>query len=259
MVLGGWTAWAANVAQGYFAPWVIFPVLVGLGLGAMLVGLTRINQVGHRPTIVLAALLAALVAVAGQHYADYRAAYRRACQENEVYRLAVATFPQGIQGRVPAPPASFADYLLSQAAAGREIGAYRATGWMVWLSWTLDGLLLPAAMLALMTPALRQPYCNRCRSWFRVVRSGRIDAATARQMAELAAVATVEKPVAARYRLLNCNAHCGPTGFELSWDESPRGTTTLRTWLAPDVRNRIHELLDAADTDTDTQSPIPNP
>src|SRR5580704_3042388 len=53
------------------APLVLFPLLVGGVLGGSLVIAMRVVQIGHLPTIVIGALLAALVVVVGQHYASY--------------------------------------------------------------------------------------------------------------------------------------------------------------------------------------------
>ena len=69
--LGAVAAWLAVGAQFYFAPLLLFPILVGTGLGAASVGLMRIAQMGNRPTVLLGVLLSAAVAVAGQHYLGY--------------------------------------------------------------------------------------------------------------------------------------------------------------------------------------------
>ena len=53
LILGALAARVAVDAQFYFAPLVIFPLLVGVGLGGLLIGLMRIGQIGNRPTIIL--------------------------------------------------------------------------------------------------------------------------------------------------------------------------------------------------------------
>ena len=68
-------AWVAEVAQFYVAPIILFPVVLGALAGLSIVGLVRFAQIGHRPTIVLAAVLAAAVAGTAQHYFGYLAAY----------------------------------------------------------------------------------------------------------------------------------------------------------------------------------------
>ena len=76
-VVGLVWAWAAEAAQFYVAPFLLFPVLVGVFTGLTIVGLARFAQIGHRPTILLAVVLAAAVAAAGQHYFRYLSDYRR--------------------------------------------------------------------------------------------------------------------------------------------------------------------------------------
>lgn len=242
-------AWAAHRMQPHFAPFAVFPLLIGVGLGAMTAGLMRLTQVGHRPTLLVGILLGASVAVAGQHYLDYRKAFDRAQWEIELVRRAKQQFPDGQVGNVPRPPQNIADYLHHQAAVGRSIGSYSAKGWQAWSSWAVDGLLLLAAATAIVVAAVRRPYCDRCRSWYRAVRSDRIDAEIAQQMALVAGLDPIARATAARCRLLACNGGCGPTGFELI-DVEKRGVarTSARAWLNAEQRDRMTQLLDLAMT-----------
>ena len=66
-------AWLAEEAQSYAAPFILFPMLVGVFAGLSIVATARYGQIGHRPTIVLAVVLAAAVAAVGQHYFSYAA------------------------------------------------------------------------------------------------------------------------------------------------------------------------------------------
>ena len=70
-ILGAAVARLAVWVQNFRAPLLIFPLLVGCGLGLLLVGLMRLGQIGHRATISSGALLAVAVAVAGQHYFSF--------------------------------------------------------------------------------------------------------------------------------------------------------------------------------------------
>jgi hypothetical protein len=254
-MLGAIAAWVAVIAQFYFAPLVLFPLLVGVGLGAMLIGLMRVAQIGHRPTLWLGAVLAAAVAVVGQHYLSYREAIQRRERDMaeawQKARVPWAELPKGWQP-------GFAEYMRLQAARGRPLvelyageehgkpvfRAYTVSGVYAWLSWAADGLLLAVAAAGLILPATWQPYCNGCRSWYRTIRSGRIVAATARRVAEAAGLPPGQQIKWARYRLSNCGAGCGPTRLELSWEE-PGGRTLLSdTWLDADGRDRIGQALD---------------
>ena len=131
------------------------------------------------------------------------------------------------------------------------LGGYIARGGTAWLTWAVDGVLVLAAAVAMVVPAMRQPYCDRCQSWYRVIRSGRIDVPTARRLADVAGVAAADKPTAARYRLLTCNGGCGPTGFDLCWDRWPGGACLVQTWLDAGRRDRITQVLDEARGMTD--------
>lgn len=257
-ILGGATAWMATVAQMYFAPLIIFPLLVGVLLGAMLVGMARLAQVGHRPTILTGAVLAAALAVVGQHYFQYREAAQRAQEDLEKIREAKQKVPaEWLQGHGPEVPSDFADFMVRQARRGRDLnfGDYVARGWGAWLTWGIDAVLLLAATVAIVLPALWQPYCNECRSWYRVVRSGRIDTPAARRLAEATRVDQGSSPTSARYRLLSCDAGCGPTAFEITWQESEGGTTTVQAWLDHDARQRVTELLDKSRAASNDSAP----
>ena len=246
LVLGVLVAWAAVVAEEKFAPLIVFPLLVGVGLGALTVGLLRLGQVGNRPTVLLGAVLAAGVTVVGQHYVRYRAERARVERQVEEFRRAHLAYPQLTEGYEPSPPADFVGYLQAQAQTGRDMKmrGYVARGWAAWLTWAIDGLLALAATLAMVVPAMRLPFCNRCRSWYRVTRSGRVAAQTTGRLAELAGVRLEDLPSSARYRLLNCHGGCGPTEFVLSWQPPRDAAFSVRAWLDPQQRDRVVQVLD---------------
>jgi len=247
-LLGAIAAWGAHAAEPYFAPPVIFPLVVGLILGAMLVGLLRTVQLAHRPMIWTGVVLAAVVAVAGQHYLAYRAARAAALRDAEKYQEALRAFPEQVQGRLPRAPRNPLDYLEREALRGRPLfGQYRARGWLAWLSWGVDGLLLLAAAVLVVLPAAGQPYCNRCMSWYCTTRSGRLDGLCARRLAEAAGAegpAQAEDVRSARYRLLSCRSGCGPTGFELVWEDRGHNASLVRGWLDAETRDRVTSILE---------------
>jgi hypothetical protein len=234
-------AWAAEGAQWYFAPIVLFPVLLGVVVGATVVGLVRFTQVGHRPTILLAALLAAAVAGIGQHYFSYLAAYDRAGSSSGVGAASQAEVAALLQQMKP----SFAQYLDAQARRGRPlVHGYVAKGWAAWLTWVADALLVMVAAVAVTIPALRAPFCNRCGTWYRAIRNGRIDVSTARRLAELVRVEELGEPRSFRYRLSACQGGCGPTRCELSWEESGGALNLVQVWLDAAGRNQVVAILD---------------
>jgi hypothetical protein len=164
LAAGGAMAWLAAQLQQLRSPWLVFPIVTGLALGAMLVGLVRLAQAGHRPTVVAVTLLAAAALTVGQHYFSFRAILRTTRQKAPELEKARLLFPENSLAGSPVPPPSLGPFLRWQAARGRPIGRFVARGGLAWASWALDGLLIVAAALAVVLPSIRRPYCNHCRS-----------------------------------------------------------------------------------------------
>ncbi|MCE5267056.1 MAG: hypothetical protein LLG00_04145, partial [Planctomycetaceae bacterium] len=188
--VGWWIAWAAllaapaiglvwarigHVVQSYFAPAIIFPLLLGAFAGLTVIGLVRLLRIGHRTTILAAALLAAIVAATGQHYFSYLAQYSWRPAASLAHDFPLTDVAPG-----------FNRYLSRQAEIGRPLpGGYLARGWVAWLTWSIDALLVAAGALIVTLLALRVPYCNRCGQWYRTIRNGKIDLVTAARLATL--------------------------------------------------------------------------
>jgi len=246
--LGVLVALAAEVAQGYFRPLLIlFPLMVGVILGGMLVGLLRICHVGHRGTAFLGALLACSLAAVGQHYVAYRrvqAGFRERVRKEPQKYLLLKDPSLGDAYADALPPDSFVEFMERSAARGLPIGKWTARRGMAWLVWGLSGLLIFVPAVLLVHTAARLPYCNQCRKWYHTTRSGRIDPDTARQLAAVAGLSLTGEIRGARYRLINCPGGCGPTGFSLSWEQTDGEHAAGPIWLGPAERNRIQEILD---------------
>lgn len=60
----GWARIGA-VVQSYFPPSLIVPAVLGTLVGLTLVALARFTSMGHRPTIIAATLVAAVIAIGG--------------------------------------------------------------------------------------------------------------------------------------------------------------------------------------------------
>lgn len=244
--LGVVVAWASVVAQEYSAPLVLFPLLVGVGLGALAVAVMRLAQVGHRPTVFLGLGLAVIVTVVGQHYLGYRLQVEETRRSAEKYLRASALFPEVREEESPVPPSEFGKFMRWQAARGRPlgIGGYVARGGVAWLTWALDAGLLAAAAFAMVLPAVRQPYCNGCRSWYRTTRSGRLSGSRGVELGQLAGVEIPEQPAWVRFRLIHCASGCGPTGLRLFWESANGDAADAAIWLTPELRNQITGFLD---------------
>ena len=250
-ILAAGVAWAATVVAKHFAPLLAFPILVGLALGVTLVGLARLVQVGSRLTLVLGTILACLVAVVGQHYICYRGYLESVREQTESFRQAEIRFPDLVQGTAPEPVDNLLDYLRRQAEEGRPlVGAYIARGPAAWATWTADGLLVLAFALLVVVPAVRQPYCGKCRSWFRTTRRGQIDPDSARRLGRILEVELPDEMTSISYRVVSCGAGCDPTGFEVRWVDESGKPASASVWIGADQRNQITEALDASATNS---------
>lgn len=239
-------AWLAEGAQAYFAPLILFPLLVGTFAGLSVVGLVRFAHVGHRPTILLAAVLAAVVAATAQHGFGYLNTYYWARPPVGPGVAPGMDFSELFQEMRP----SFGEYMAAQAQRGRPLLLdYTAQGWGAWLTWAVDLLLVIAGAIAVTIPAMRVPYCNRCRTWYRTIRNGKIDQPTALRIAELVGVDEVDHPRSPRYRLSACEGGCGPTRCELSWEESDGAIALVRAWLDSAARNQVAAILDGLESE----------
>jgi hypothetical protein len=257
--------WARVAEAAYLAPFLLFPILVGVFVGLTIVGLTRFAQIGHRPTILLAAVLAAATAVVGQHYLEYLSRYSLNSPTSALAHLTKdvpgigeamrrkASAENSIANCPPMAP-SFAEYLLAQAKRGRPLpGGYVAAGWAAWLAWAIDALLTVAAAVAVAIPAVRVPYCNRCGTWYRTIRNGRIDVPTALRLAETCGVDAIPQLRSPRYRLSCCQGGCSPTRCELSWEEPSGAVALARVWLDGERRNQVATILDRFPADEEEE------
>ena len=244
-LLGAAVARAAVWAEHVRAPLLIFPLVVGAGLGLLLVAVMRLAHIGHRPTLIVGAVMAAVVAAAGQHYIHYRE-----------YANARAAFlaqkqDDGLLGQfqemMPVAAPTFADYMRGQARLGRAITAgYSLRGAAAWASWLLDGSFLIAMAVAVVYAFSRTPYCRDCRSWYRPVRGGRVDGDAAARLAEAAGL-KIGRPIAtARYRLSHCASGCGLARLQLACDDEHGSTRHFESWLAAAEREGVVRVLDKA-------------
>lgn len=252
-VLGLLVAVAAEVAQKYFAPPVLFPLMVGAMLGGMLVGLLRVCQVGHRGTLLAGAVFAAVLAATGQHYVAFWRAQQRVRSDPDRYAKLALAFPEKV------PPVRWWAFIQWSASRGRQLWSWQLRGAWAWASWGVDGLLLLGCTVLLVHSAARLPYCNQCRRWYFTAQGGRIGPAEARQLAQLIDVAVGGEILRGRYRLIRCPGGCGPAGFSLRWEQKDGDYAVGPIWLDPAQKRRVHESLDdwAAKRQAETEDDTP--
>lgn len=250
VALGLLFAWASVALSTRFSPLLVFPLMVGLVLGASLVSLARICQMAHRPTVWTALALSVAAVVVGQHWFSYRQA--RAAAEHDLvqYQKAQQAFGESVAGRLPAAPSNMGEYLARQANEGRRLdtvfGSWTARGPVAWLSWTLDAflILLPATVMVVL--ALRRPYCDRCGSWYATRRSGPVDAETARRLIDVLEWPAENAAEVTHFRLISCNGGCGTTGLALSCKGRAAANLPAVAWLDDQRRNTVVAVLDNA-------------
>src|SRR6202051_1640325 len=74
LVSGAAIGWLAQQVQPYFAPLIVFPLLLGLIFALALLSGLEVFSLAHVPTAYAGAVLAIALVVGGQHYWSYRAA-----------------------------------------------------------------------------------------------------------------------------------------------------------------------------------------
>lgn len=234
LIVAGLVAKVAVMALPYAAPLILFPALVGLALGLLLTAIVRLAHLGHRPTVLAGAVVAVVAAVWAQHYLCYRAELARRQQ-------AFATHPEAALAFADDSPKTLIDYLRKRAAAGRPLFGQGAT---VWLSWGLDAAIVMAATLIPVIVALKSPYCDRCRSWYRMTRAGALGDGDARRLLKLVGLRVPAGFRATAFRIQGCAAGCGPTLLEV-FGQRPHGRSgSYHVWLDRALRDQVTHLLD---------------
>ncbi len=250
-VAGVAIGWVAVVAERYYAPLVLFPILTGVVLGGVLVLLMRLSRVGHRPTLAAGTLLAIVLAVAGEHYIAFRQAQPRLEREEE--KMAIAREIEQAHKEagedepelIPLPPADFVGYTSWRANhQGLPLGGTWLRGSVVWLLWAVDAVLLGLACFLLVAATARLPYCNHCERWYHTIRGGKIAPSTAARLAALTGVEVPAEIRLARYRMTACQGGCGPTGLALFWEQPDGSFSSGYVWLDASGRREAVSVLD---------------
>jgi hypothetical protein len=157
LIAGAGIGWGAAFVEQFRAPVLVFPILTGLAVGLCSMGLMWLFRASGRRAAVWGTLLAAAVAVVAQHYASYDTVWRAADREERLLAEVRQAFPELVEKRLPPPPASFLDYLQTQAEQGRTIWAgCVAKGMTAWGTWGLDAALVLAAAAVVARRTTRQ-------------------------------------------------------------------------------------------------------
>ena len=241
MALSLIAAWLTVLVEPFFAPLVVFPLLVGFILGLGLVGWMRVCGMAHRKSVGIGVVVTVAAFVVAAHYFAYARVQQQFDEQFAQLQQSRPDLGGLVEVQESTRPHSMVSFLRQTAERGRPLLGYTVRGAGVWLWWGLDAGLTLVGTVAPVWIALRRPYCPRCRSWYRVVRSGPIDRETA---CEIATCLKLPQATAGRadYRLLSCRAGCAKSAFELSWDESPANARCM--FLDAPQRDAVMKLLD---------------
>ena len=180
-LLGAVVARLAVWVQNFRSPLLLFPLLVGCGLGLLLLGLMRLGQVGHRATL-------------------WRGASGRGGGGGRSALFQFPRFQSGLtaQRRPPAGPSALqssrpremmpdvsTDFVDSCSVrrpwGGRDRGLCAARRGRLGELGLRRAACAPATS-AIIFLACRTPYCSVCRSWYRTTRAGPLAADKARRV-----------------------------------------------------------------------------
>lgn len=239
-----WTGiwcWLSVLVAERFAPVVVLPLLAGLVLGAGYVMAMRLAGLASRTWLMTGTCVLSLALAAGQHYIWYRIT-QTAMEQGYSAKLSGNNMG-ALAASIPDLHPSFVGFLQATAARGRAWAGLRLHGGWVWASWVLDALLQSAAAMVLVWIAAGQAYCCGCRSWYRVVRQGKLDPSQAAALATLCEFQTAKPSLPDEYRLLHCRSGCGPVRLDLV---EPDAGLCCSKWFDSADRRRVFEVLEAS-------------
>jgi hypothetical protein len=126
VVLARIAVWLQSIG---FSPIVIFPLLIGAVLGALIAYAANVADEKRQALVVIGAILAAVVCAAAEHgfsYLDYRRGYEAKLQSDPKAQLAASMDPEKMR------PATFARFMSADAQAN-------------WVLWIVDALAMIGA------------------------------------------------------------------------------------------------------------------
>ncbi len=242
LVAAAAVAWIGAQVASVRAPWLFFPLAVGVALGAIAGGAALAMHLKHRPTLWFGALASSAVVVVGMHFLAYRASLDTPRSGN----LAMITeaFPDVAERHGTAPSAGFSDFLTRMAQQGRQlpIGIIARGGW-AWATWGLDAAILSAAAIATVLALTASYYCDICGAYYRLVRQETLSGSRLRRLCET--FDTQSPPDATGdFRYLACRRGCGPERMTLAFRTPGSRSSHLNAWIHPADRAKLFQQLD---------------
>jgi hypothetical protein len=282
-------ALAGAVGMGYAASflrqWVyiiiLFPLLMGLGVGFLGSVGTEVGKVRNPFLAGLAGLFAGAAAPVAMHYFDYERLLERAREQNAARQLEVKAEKNGnvrlVRGKAFDKNTSFLGYLDFMAEKGVNIHLRRAKFNLGYYGsyayWGMELLLAGGFALYLMASTAGGPFCVRCRTWKteRELGTLTLDADTAARVFTEGEVVRLADPAFHRgdgqikVKVSAC-PHCGPDApVEVRLDhvfKNPKGeekTKELAHQTYPGEAMPVLESLFAADQSGGAEPPAAAP
>ena len=231
-VLGAAVHALAVWVQDFRAPLLIFPLLVGCGLGLLLVGADAAGA-GRPPRDPLERHHVGRGSRGGRAALLQLPRCQSSLDRGETARHRDRTVPAFQETTGPDTSTDFTRFMRRQAARGRPVTAEFNASRRGRLGKLGTGRPADApATLTIVYLACRAPYCCVCRSWYRTTRAGPLDADTAGRLAEAAVAAhrgTTRRRPAIAFPI--ASSGCGPGRLELACrrpaEDQGRGSMAL--------------------------------
>jgi hypothetical protein len=251
LVAAAAVAGVATLMGMFWAPSLLFPLIVGALLGLALGTLVRFFDFAHRPAVVVVATLLTMGLMVGQHYAHY---VRWKNQQAE-QRAAWANNPQMLEAAMAFPELAttdkgFGQFLQRTARQGRPWCGMVLKDGSVWASWIADGILTLAAALAILRGVFQGEWCPRCESFYRLARRKIVGIEVAVKIATLCGITPMESQRAACI-FHACAEGCVPSSLKIYWLDRQRIDTA---WLDEPTRRQVDQWLSEADGETTEQA-----
>jgi hypothetical protein len=234
--------WIGVQVASVRAPWLFFPLAVGVALGAIAGGAALAMQLKHRPTLWLGTLAASAAVVVGMHFLAYRASLDAPASGD--LAMITAAFPDVAERHGAAPPAGFADFLSRMATQGRQLPInVNAQGGWAWATWGLDAAILGAAAILTVLALTASLYCDICGAYYRLVRQETLSGARLRRLCE---TFDTQSPRGAtgEFRYLACRRGCGPERVTVAFRVPGARPSYLNAWIRPTDRPKLFQQLD---------------
>ena len=194
-----------GLAFGYASQWfyaiILFPILIGMVVGAMQKCVVRWVKIRNTLASGLAGLIAGMSAVVAMHYVDYEYFQRERTEVAAEWQEFYATAEQ--DGYTPAEIAeirqeykndpevismqavdSFPSYVDWSARQGVELSSTRSSGAESkptnlgyvgsYIYWALDALIIAAMTIYFTRDQAAMPFCTECNRWKEEVVMGRL-------------------------------------------------------------------------------------